>query len=134
MNEHAKPPFPAQQQPIPGRTGEMRPRPDHGENSYSGSGKLKDKKAIITGGDSGIGRASGNATTEAEGAINQVKGAAQDLYGQARDNAATVVDNVRGAASSFERLFRDTIEQQPYTAAAIALGIGWLMGRSHRPL
>jgi NAD(P)-dependent dehydrogenase (short-subunit alcohol dehydrogenase family) len=57
MNEHAKPPFPSQQQPMPGRTGEMRPRPDHGENSYRGSGKLKDKKVIITGGDSGIGRA-----------------------------------------------------------------------------
>jgi NAD(P)-dependent dehydrogenase (short-subunit alcohol dehydrogenase family) len=57
MNEHAKPPFPPQQQPMPGRTGEMRPKPDHGENSYRGSGKLKNKKAIITGGDSGIGRA-----------------------------------------------------------------------------
>jgi NAD(P)-dependent dehydrogenase (short-subunit alcohol dehydrogenase family) len=57
MNEHAKPPFPAQQQPMPGRTGQMRPRPDHGENSYRGSGKLNGKKAIITGGDSGIGRA-----------------------------------------------------------------------------
>lgn len=57
MNEHAKPPFPPQQQPMPGGTGEMRPRPDHGENSYRGSGKLKDKKVIITGGDSGIGRA-----------------------------------------------------------------------------
>lgn len=57
MNEHAKPPFPPQQQPMPGHTSEMRPRPDHGERSYRGSGKLKDKKAIITGGDSGIGRA-----------------------------------------------------------------------------
>jgi NAD(P)-dependent dehydrogenase (short-subunit alcohol dehydrogenase family) len=57
MNEHAKPPFPPQQQPMPGRTGEMRPKPDHGEVSYRGSDKLKNKKAIITGGDSGIGRA-----------------------------------------------------------------------------
>lgn len=81
-----------------------------------------------------VGRASGNATTEAEGAVNQLKGTAHDLYGQARDNAAEVVDAARGAGSSFERLFRNTIEQQPYTAAAIALGIGWLLGRSHRPL
>jgi uncharacterized protein YjbJ (UPF0337 family) len=81
-----------------------------------------------------LGRATGNATTEAEGALNQVKGAAQDLYGQARDHAAEVVNNARNAGSSFERLFRNTIEQQPYTAAAIALGIGWLLGRSHRPL
>jgi NAD(P)-dependent dehydrogenase (short-subunit alcohol dehydrogenase family) len=57
MNEHAKPPLPRQQQPMPGRTEAMRPRPDHGERSYRGSGKLKGKKAVITGGDSGIGRA-----------------------------------------------------------------------------
>jgi NAD(P)-dependent dehydrogenase (short-subunit alcohol dehydrogenase family) len=57
MNEHAKPPFPKQQQPMPGRTGAMKPKPDHGEDSYRGSGKLKGKKAVITGADSGIGRA-----------------------------------------------------------------------------
>jgi hypothetical protein len=57
MNEHPKPPFPKQQQPMPGRTEEMRPAPDHGERSYRGHGRLKDKKAIITGADSGIGRA-----------------------------------------------------------------------------
>jgi NAD(P)-dependent dehydrogenase (short-subunit alcohol dehydrogenase family) len=57
MNEHAKPPFPKQQQPMPGRTAAMRPKPDHGEKTYRGSGKLKGKKAIVTGGDSGIGRA-----------------------------------------------------------------------------
>lgn len=42
---------------MPGSTKEMDPRPDHGENSYKGSGKLKGLKAVITGGDSGIGRA-----------------------------------------------------------------------------
>jgi len=57
MNEHARPPFARQQQPMPGRTGAMRPKPDHGEETYRGSGKLKGKKAVITGGDSGIGRA-----------------------------------------------------------------------------
>lgn len=41
----------------PGRTGELRPRPDHGEHSYRGSGKLDGTVALITGGDSGIGRA-----------------------------------------------------------------------------
>ena len=51
------PPFPQQKQPMPGLTAKMRPVPDHGEESYKGSGRLKDKKAIITGGDSGIGRA-----------------------------------------------------------------------------
>lgn len=42
---------------MPGLTNKMDPRPDHGETSYRGSGRLKDKRAIITGGDSGIGRA-----------------------------------------------------------------------------
>ena len=50
-------PQPAQQQPTPGKLSDLTPRADHGEESYKGSGKLKGKKAIITGGDSGIGRA-----------------------------------------------------------------------------
>ena len=49
--------YPSQKQPMPGSTGAMNPRPDHGEESYRGSGRLAGKKAIITGGDSGIGRA-----------------------------------------------------------------------------
>ncbi|MFJ9928036.1 SDR family oxidoreductase [Streptomyces misionensis] len=48
---------PRQQQVPPGTTDEMRPRPDHGEHSYRGSGRLAGKAAVITGGDSGIGRA-----------------------------------------------------------------------------
>ncbi|MFC4017004.1 SDR family oxidoreductase [Micromonospora sp. GCM10011542] len=48
---------PGQQQSPPGSTGEMTPKPDHGEESYRGSGKLDGKRAVITGGDSGIGRA-----------------------------------------------------------------------------
>jgi NAD(P)-dependent dehydrogenase (short-subunit alcohol dehydrogenase family) len=55
--EHPKPPFPSQKQPMPGSTEAMQPRPDHGETSYKGSGRLKGMKAVITGGDSGIGRA-----------------------------------------------------------------------------
>ncbi|MBH5397728.1 SDR family oxidoreductase [Bradyrhizobium sp. CNPSo 4010] len=57
MVDYPKPPYPAQQQPMPGSTRAMQPRPDHGEESYKGSGRLAGKKAIITGGDSGIGRA-----------------------------------------------------------------------------
>jgi NAD(P)-dependent dehydrogenase (short-subunit alcohol dehydrogenase family) len=56
MADYPKPPYPAQR-PMPGSTAKMDPRPDHGETSYKGSGKLKGKKAVITGGDSGIGRA-----------------------------------------------------------------------------
>ena len=49
--------LPEQQQEMPGTTGDMKPVPDHGEDSYRGSGRLAGKRAIITGGDSGIGRA-----------------------------------------------------------------------------
>jgi NAD(P)-dependent dehydrogenase (short-subunit alcohol dehydrogenase family) len=52
-----KPPFPDQKQPMPGSSAAMDPQPDYGEDTYEGSGRLADKKAIITGGDSGIGRA-----------------------------------------------------------------------------
>ena len=74
-----------------------------------------------------VGKVTGNARTRADGAVNQVAGAAQDLYGQAADTA-------RETASTFEKWLRNTIETQPYTSAAVALGIGWLLGRMHRPL
>jgi NAD(P)-dependent dehydrogenase (short-subunit alcohol dehydrogenase family) len=51
------PPFPEQRQPMPGHSAEMDPPPDYGEDSYKGSGRLANKKAVITGADSGIGRA-----------------------------------------------------------------------------
>ena len=57
MRDYPTPPFPTQRQPIPGLTENMQPVPDHGEQSYKGSGRLEGKKAVITGGDSGIGRA-----------------------------------------------------------------------------
>ena len=56
-SNHPTPPFPDQPQAMPGRTGDMRPVPDHGEASYRGSGRLAGKAAVITDGDSGIGRA-----------------------------------------------------------------------------
>jgi len=54
---YPKPPFKAQPQPWPGLASKMDPRPDHGETSYKGSGRLAGRKALITGGDSGMGRA-----------------------------------------------------------------------------
>jgi len=56
-NQYPQPPFPRQPQPVPGLAAEMDPKPDHGETSYAGSGKLKGRKALVTGGDSGVGRA-----------------------------------------------------------------------------
>ncbi|MBE8723072.1 SDR family oxidoreductase [Sphingobacterium pedocola] len=55
--KYPQPPFPKQKQEFPGTESAMRPQADHGQSSYKGSGKLKDKTAIITGGDSGIGKA-----------------------------------------------------------------------------
>jgi len=55
--KYPKPPFARQSQPWPGLAGKMSPRPDHGETSYRGSGRLAGRKALITGGDSGMGRA-----------------------------------------------------------------------------
>src|SRR5690349_20271233 len=54
---YPKPPFPAQHQEWPGLASKMTPVPDHGETSYKGSGRLAGHKALVTGGDSGIGRA-----------------------------------------------------------------------------
>lgn len=75
----------------------------------------------------GLGKVTGSVRSQAEGLANQATGAAQDLYGQAADTA-------RETASSFEKVLRRTIETQPYTSALVALGIGWLLGRMHRPL
>lgn len=55
--KYPKPPFEKQSQPFPGLASKMNPKPDHGENSYKGSGRLAGMRALITGGDSGMGRA-----------------------------------------------------------------------------
>ena len=57
VDRYPKPPFKRQSQPWPGLAGKMDPRPDHGESSYRGSGRMTGRKALITGGDSGMGRA-----------------------------------------------------------------------------
>jgi uncharacterized protein YjbJ (UPF0337 family) len=82
----------------------------------------------------GFGRVTGDTKTQAEGIANQVTGKAQDLYGQARDGASEAADTAVNAAASFEKVLRNTIETQPYTATVVALGLGWLLGRMHRPL
>jgi ElaB/YqjD/DUF883 family membrane-anchored ribosome-binding protein len=83
-------------------------------------------------------RAFGDAKKHAAGAAGEVSDAAQELYGQAVDSASQAADATataaRKTANSFEKALRNTIENQPYTAVAIALGLGWLFGRMHRPL
>jgi len=66
------------------------------------------------------------AVREAKKQVGEVSDSAQDLYGQAVDSASRTT-------GSFERALRNTIETQPYTAVAIALGLGSLFGRMHRP-
>ncbi|MGH6674804.1 MAG: hypothetical protein ACRECE_01080, partial [Xanthobacteraceae bacterium] len=69
---------------------------------------------------------------------NEMSDAAQDVYDQARESAGRAADATtkaaRNTAGSFEQALRNMVENQPYTAVAIALGIGWLFGRMHRPL
>ena len=57
VDQYPAPPFPRQPQSVPGSVNKMDPLPDHGEESYQGFGRLKGRKALVTGGDSGIGRA-----------------------------------------------------------------------------
>lgn len=89
--KYPRPPFSKQQQPWPGLAGKMNPVPDHGETSYKGSGRLAGRKALITGGDSGMGRACAIAYARegADVAINYLPAEEQD--------AQEVVKLIRGA-------------------------------------
>jgi uncharacterized protein YjbJ (UPF0337 family) len=71
----------------------------------------------------GFGQAVGDMKTQAAGRLRQAEGAVQEAIGQAKETAG-----------SMEDALRDCIENRPYTTAAVALAIGWLIGRSHRPI
>ena len=92
------------------------------ENRLSGTARNAGGKA-----EEGVGRLTGDMKTQLQGKLDQAAGAAEDLYGQTADAA-------RETAITFDKWLRNTIETKPYTAAMVALGIGWLLGRMHRPL
>ena len=81
----------------------------------------------------GLGRATGDAKTRVQGQMREAEGSIQELYGQAVDSAEDAIDTVRQMPASLEHSIRHYIESNPYMTAAIALGLGWLVGRSHRP-
>ncbi|MBV8531514.1 MAG: SDR family oxidoreductase [Candidatus Eremiobacteraeota bacterium] len=91
VQEYPKPPYPDQTQPWPGLASKMTPRPDHGERSYRGTGRLKGRRALITGADSGIGRATAIAFARegADVALNYLPSEESD--------AREVVSLIRGA-------------------------------------
>ena len=80
----------------------------------------------------GVGRITGDTKTQVEGVVNQAAGAAQDLYGQAKESASDAAQVVRQGAVDAEDYIRHTIEQRPYTTALVALCAGWFIGRMGR--
>jgi uncharacterized protein YjbJ (UPF0337 family) len=76
----------------------------------------------------GFGRATGDVKTQMQGQATNLEGRAQDLYGQAKDTAAETFEVVRERAGQADDFIRMTIEERPYTTAAVCLGIGFLIG------
>jgi NAD(P)-dependent dehydrogenase (short-subunit alcohol dehydrogenase family) len=117
---YPRPPFPRQEQPWPGLAARMVPRPDHGEDSYRGSGRLAGRRALVTGGDSGIGRAAAIAFAR-EGAD-----VALNYLPEEEEDAQEVVRLVRAAGRQAVALPGDIRDeafcQQLVAAAAARLG------------
>jgi uncharacterized protein YjbJ (UPF0337 family) len=76
----------------------------------------------------GFGRVTGDSKRQAEGLVDQAAGAAQNLYGQAKDTAVDAAEVVKKGATNAEDFVRRVIESQPYTAVAVAFAIGLALG------
>ena len=80
----------------------------------------------------GFGRVTGDERMQLEGRARQAEGTLQDVYGQAKETAVDAAGAIRNRASEASDFLREMIEERPFTAAAIALGIGFLIGRFGR--
>src|ERR1700754_4121232 len=118
VSKYPKPPFKRQSQPWPGLASKMDPKPDHGETSYNGSGRLAGRKALITGGDSGMGRAAAIAYARegADVAINyhpDEESDAQEVIKLIKDsgrNGIALPGDLRDAAFC-KKLVADAVEK-----------------------
>lgn len=121
-DKYRKEPFPEQKQPWPALASKMDPPPDHGEKSYKGSGRLAGRKALVTGGDSGIGRAAAIAFARegADVAIN--------YFPTEEPDAKEVVDLIRSAGRKAVALPADirTLEACEKLVADAVEGLGGL--------
>ena len=117
-NKYPRPPYNRQSQPWPGLASKMDPAPDHGEKSYRGTGRLAGRKALITGGDSGMGRAAAIAYARegADVAINYLPSEEPDasevveLIRDAGRKAVPLPGDLRDA-SFCRRLVEDAVRQ-----------------------
>jgi uncharacterized protein YjbJ (UPF0337 family) len=75
----------------------------------------------------GFGRMTGDAESQFKGKLNQAMGAAQDIFGQAKDTTSDAAEAVKQCAVESGHLFRDFVVRRPYTTAVLALGVGWLI-------
>ena len=120
LDLYPRPPFKAQQQPVPGDGRKMDPQPDHGEESYVGHGRLAGRKAFITGGDSGIGRAVAIAFARegADVAINYLP----EEQGEAEDTAGWIENAGQKAVLLPGDISKEDVNYQLVDDAAAALG------------